>query len=308
MGRKVLACDDSAGAVAGHVHQVDAILAGHEAHGRCSQWTRRGRRCRWWCRWWQWRGGGSLPVPAPVAASAARGRLRRAVADEHRHLFLGFTPSCRRCGSRFVAGASASASAGASGDGDERGTDAHRLPCRGQQLDDRAGEGAGQFDDGLLGFHLDEDLVQGHLVADGHVPRHELGVGEPFTEVGQYEVPGCVHGGRQRSTSCRIRSASGTKWCSTREGGYGVAKPPTRRTGASRWKKQRSEMRAAISAPRPPNTLASWATTSRPVLRTEASIVSKSTGESERRSMTSMDVPSSWAMRAAWSAVATMGP
>ncbi len=45
-----------------------------------------------------------------------------------------------------------------------------------------------------------------------------------------------------------------------------------------------------------------------PVLRTEASIVSKSIGESERRSMTSMEVPSSWPMRAAWSAVATMGP
>ncbi len=77
----------------------------------------------------------------------------------------------------------------------------HGLPRRRQQLDDRAGVGARQFDDGLLGLHLDEDLVQGHLVADGHVPCHELGVGEPFTEVGQYEVPGGVHGRRQRSTS-----------------------------------------------------------------------------------------------------------
>ena len=94
-----------------------------------------------------------------------------------------------------------------------------RLPGRGQQLDDGAGEGAGQLDHGLLGLHLDEDLVQRHLVADGDVPGHELGLGQPLAEIGQEEVPGGAHGWRHRSTSWRIRSASGRKWCSAREGG-----------------------------------------------------------------------------------------
>ena len=148
-------------------------------------------------------GGDPLPVPAAVAAPAARRRLGRAVADQHRHLLLG---------ADWVGGCGLGLGGGDGVDGDERGPDADRLPRCGQELDDGAGEGAGQLDDGLLGLHLHQDLVQGHLVPDGDVPRHDLGFGEPFTEVGQDEVLQGAHDGwRQRSTSWRIRSASGRK-------------------------------------------------------------------------------------------------
>ena len=73
-----------------------------------------------------------------------------------------------------------------------------------------AREGAWQLDHGLLGLHLDEDLVQRHLVAAGHVPGHDLGLGEALPQVGQEEVPDAGHAWRHRSTSWRIRSASGT--------------------------------------------------------------------------------------------------
>ena len=97
-------------------------------------------------------------------------------------------------------------------DGDERGPDPDRLPHCGHELGDGADEGAGQLDDGLLGLHFHQDLVEGHLVPDGDVPRDELGIGEPFTEVGQHEVLQGTHDGwRHRSTSWRIRSASGRK-------------------------------------------------------------------------------------------------
>src|SRR5699024_12814152 len=69
-----------------------------------------------------------------------------------------------------------------------------------------------------------------------------------------------------------------------REPGYGVWYPPTRMTGASRVKKQRSVMRAAISEPSPRKVGASCATTRRPVLATERSIVVKSIGLRLRRS------------------------
>ena len=112
------------------------------------------------------------------------------------------------------------------------GTDS---PGGGQQLDHGAGVGARQLDDRLLGLHLDEDLVEGNLVTHGHVPGHDLGFGQPLPQVGQQEVLERRHPWRHRSTSWRIRSASGRKWPSSRDGGYGVAKPPTRRTGDSRW-------------------------------------------------------------------------
>src|SRR5664279_4190683 len=58
-------------------------------------------------------------------------------------------------------------------------------------------------------------------------------------------------------------------------------------------------MEAAISAPMPRNVEASWAMTSRPVLSTEVARASRSSGDSERRSMTSIDLPSSAAAAAA---------
>ena len=104
-------------------------------------------------------------------------------------------------------------------DGDDRRTDGDGLARLGQQLDHGAGEGTGQLDDGLLGLHLDEDLVQRHLVAHGDVPGHELGLRQPLTQVGQEELPDGFTAWRHRSTSWRMRSASGRKWRSAREAG-----------------------------------------------------------------------------------------
>ena len=58
----------------------------------------------------------------------------------------------------------------------------------------------------------------------------------------------------------------------------------------------------------PAVTGASCTTTHRPVLRTEPKIVSVSSGDSERRSMTSIDGPSSAAATAASTQVCTIGP
>src|SRR3954447_16110169 len=87
-----------------------------------------------------------------------------------------------------------------------------------------------------------------------------------------------------------------------------MSKPVTRTTACSRYSKQRSVTPAASSAPGPPNPGASWATTARPVLRTDAASVAQSTGESERRSTTSMDTPSSRAASAASRATWTRPP
>ncbi len=177
--------------------------------------------------------GGTLRAGAVVAAGPAPAATRRGiggpVAHEHRHL-LG------RCGAVVCFGGCTAGGL----DGDERRTHLDHLAGRGEELDDRAGEGARQFDDGLLGLDLDEDLVQLDGFAGSDVPRHHLCLGEPLPQVGQEERPDALgapapaHGWRLRSTSWRMRSASGRKWRSNFDAGYGVAKPPTRRTGASK--------------------------------------------------------------------------
>ena len=53
---------------------------------------------------------------------------------------------------------------------------------------------------------------------------------------------------------------------------------------------------------------ASWATTHRPVRRTDSKIVPVSSGESDRRSMTSSERPSWPAATAAAAQVRTIGP
>jgi hypothetical protein len=53
---------------------------------------------------------------------------------------------------------------------------------------------------------------------------------------------------------------------------------------------------------------ASDTTTSRPVLRTEASTGSRSSGDSVRRSMTSNERPSAWAASAADSRIGMLAP
>ena len=219
MRGQVLARDDAAGTVAGTRRPGRRPFwramkrTGGAASGRAGRGRRRGRgrgrapgaRCRCGAG-----GSGAPPTGRSRRASAPSPRLAR-----------------RPCGSSVAASVV---------DGDERGTDGDRLPRRGQQLDDGAGEGAGQLDHGLLGLHLDEDLVQRHLVADGDVPGHDLGLGRAphrgraGRSAGRRSRPGGT--GRPRGGSGRRRAGSGAR---ARDGGYGVAKPPTRRTGASRW-------------------------------------------------------------------------
>ena len=71
--------------------------------------------------------------------------------------------------------------------------------------------------------------------------------------------------------------------------GYGTSKPVTRRTGPRRSRIAFSARIAATSAAKPSVRGASWTTTARPVLRTEASSASSSSGFSVRRSSTSQE-------------------
>ena len=103
----------------------------------------------------------------PVPAAPAGRRRRGAVADERGDLLRG-APTLPR-----------------GGDGDEGGTDADGVPLARQDLDHRPGVGAGELHDRLLGLDVHQDLVQGHLVTGGHVPGHDLGLGQPLAEVGQ---------------------------------------------------------------------------------------------------------------------------
>ena len=206
MRGEVFAGDDPARAAADDVGEVDALLARHEAHRGRRQRARTGRtrRARRRCRGCGGRRGGVVSVRAPAfpATAAAGRRLRGAVADEDRHLLaLG------RVGVRAVRGARP--------DGDERRADLDRLTRRGEQLDHGARKGARQLNDRLLGLHLHEDLVQLDRVAGGDMPRHDLRLGEALAQVGQEERSdaggAAAHGRRHRSTSWRMRSASGRK-------------------------------------------------------------------------------------------------
>ncbi len=88
-----------------------------------------------------------------------------------------------------------------------------------------------QFDEGLRGLDLGDDLVELDGIPFGDAPRDDVGLGESFTEVGQPElaqahansaVADSVIGATRpstRSTPNSMRSRSGT-WCrSSRAGG-----------------------------------------------------------------------------------------
>ena len=104
-----------------------------------------------------------------------------------------------------------------------------------------------------------------------------------------------------------MSSRSGSHACS-RPGAYGagVAAAPTRSIGASRSQSASRATVAAISAPIPNGTTASWAISRRLVLRTESRIVSMSSGATVRRSITSTEMPSPATASAAASASCTI--
>src|SRR5581483_7720391 len=112
-----------------------------------------------------------------------------------------------------------------------------------------------------------------------------------------------------RLTVASIAVASGTSTC-WREGAAGtrVSGRPTRSTGASRSQKHSRAARAASSAPKPPVMFASWAMTSRDVRATDAATASKSSGASQRRSITSTSIPSSARTSAAVTASIAVRP
>ena len=90
------------------------------------------------------------------------------------------------------------------------------------------------------------------------------------------------------------------RWCSSSFGaGNGMSKPVTRPTGAASEWKQRCWIRATSSEATDAKPCGSATTTARPVLATEAVIVSSSSGFTVRRSTTSTESPSS---AAAWAA------
>src|SRR5262249_20040011 len=147
------------------------------------------------------------------------------------------------------------------------------------------------------------------VVADRDAPAGDGRVLEPFAQVRDEELLHRAHGcSIARSMQSNSRSGPGSHSFSSRAGGYGVANPVARHTGASRPQNNPSWMRAANSAPKPSVRGPSCITTARPVLRTESATVSKSSGFSDRRSTTST-LQSCWSARsAALRAVATSDP
>ena len=55
------------------------------------------------------------------------------------------------------------------------------------QGDDGPGDRTGQFDRGLVGHDVGDDLVLGDDVADLDVPADQFGLGGAFAHVGQFE-------------------------------------------------------------------------------------------------------------------------
>ncbi len=85
-----------------------------------------------------------------------------------------------------------------------------------------------------------------------------------------------------------------------------MAAAPMRWMGASRSQKPSRATTAAISAPMPNGTTASWAMRSRLVLCTESRMGARSSGARVRRSITSTEIPSSLSCSAAATASCTI--
>ena len=52
----------------------------------------------------------------------------------------------------------------------------------------RTGRGRRQLDHGLVGLDRRQGLVGDHVVADGHVPGHQLGLLQAFAEIRELEA------------------------------------------------------------------------------------------------------------------------
>ena len=72
-------------------------------------------------------------------------------------------------------------------DGDDGSTDLDSGAFVHQELGDRPGVRAGQLDQRLAGLHLDENVVDLDLIADGNPPGHDVGLDQSFTGIRQPE-------------------------------------------------------------------------------------------------------------------------
>ena len=123
-------------------------------------------------------------------------------------------------------------------DAHQDGTHVDDVARRRVQCPDHPGEGRGDLHDGLGRLDLGERLIQRHRVALGDVPLHDLGLGQPFTQVREPEVlahrtassasgmttsssnpVGLAGRPSTRSTASRIRSRSGRCSASSFAGG-----------------------------------------------------------------------------------------
>ena len=70
-------------------------------------------------------------------------------------------------------------------------SDVDGVALGGEQLADRSGERRRQLDERLRGLDLDEHVVDGDGVAGRDAPRHDLGLGETFADIGEDGRSGC---------------------------------------------------------------------------------------------------------------------
>ena len=166
---EVAVFDAAGGAGAGHELELDPEVAGAVAHGG------RGERAL---------AGGVRVVKASATALArslgrrcGRGRLRR---WEPGRLQPSAQGSRRGRSRRLIALA-------LDIERHQRSADGELLAGFAVQGDDGPGDGGGQFDRGLVGHDLGEELVLGDRVADLDVPADEFGLGGAFADVGQFE-------------------------------------------------------------------------------------------------------------------------
>ena len=80
------------------------------------------------------------------------------------------------------------------------------------KADDPPGVRAGELDDGLRGFDLDDHLIDVDLVPDLDLPGDQLRLGETFAEVGKDELTRArIHISTHHSSQSQDSSASSTR-------------------------------------------------------------------------------------------------
>ena len=100
----------------------------------------------------------------------------------------GFGLGLRRLGNGCGCGVKRGGNAALGVDLNDGLADGNGFTLRCEQRDDRSRERAGQFHEGLGGFDLDENVVDGNRVANLDAPLNDFGFGQTFTNVRQREI------------------------------------------------------------------------------------------------------------------------